>query len=144
MGCSELSLTDYTEPQWLFPIEETKVREFASAVKAPKSESGDVSVPPTFPIFGSIALEGMGLLKGLDLDPRRVLHGEQEYEYVRPLRLGDRLICQTRIADDYEKAGKRGGRMRFIVLETEMRDEKTGDLVVRAWATSISRGRLGE
>ncbi len=133
-----------TGSEWVFPIDETKVREFARAVEAPDAEAERCAVPPTFPIFGSLALESMDLLKEANIDLRRLLHGEQEYEYVRPLKIGDRLCCKTRIADDYVKEGRRGGRMRFVVLETEMRNEKTGDLVVRARTTSISRGKLGE
>jgi acyl-coenzyme A thioesterase PaaI-like protein len=67
---------------------------------------------------------------------RRVLHGEQEFEYVRPLRAGDVLSATSRIVDEYEKEGRRGGTMRFVVSETEFRDQN-GDVVAYSRGTSI-------
>jgi len=58
-----------------------------------------------------------------------VLHGEQEFEYHRPMVVGDRLIGEGRITDMYEKESK-GRTMTFIVTETIWRDEKTDEPVV--------------
>jgi acyl dehydratase len=58
-----------------------------------------------------------------------VLHGEQEFEYHRPLVVGDRLVGEGRIADMYEKESK-GRTMTFVVTETVWRDEKSNEPVV--------------
>jgi acyl dehydratase len=58
-----------------------------------------------------------------------VLHGEQEFEYHRPLMVGDRLVGEGRITDMYEKESK-GRTMTFLVTETVWRDEKTHEPVV--------------
>jgi acyl dehydratase len=58
-----------------------------------------------------------------------VLHGEQEFEYHRPLMVGDRLVGEGRITDMYEKESK-GRTMTFLVTETAWRDEKTDEPVV--------------
>ncbi|MGQ0802868.1 MAG: FAS1-like dehydratase domain-containing protein [Actinomycetota bacterium] len=58
-----------------------------------------------------------------------VLHGEQEFEYHRPLVVGDRLVGEGRITDMYEKESK-GRTMTFLVTETVWRDEKTDEPVV--------------
>jgi acyl dehydratase len=58
-----------------------------------------------------------------------VLHGEQEFEYHRPLMVGDRLVGEGRITDMYEKESK-GRTMTFLVTETVWRDEKTDEPVV--------------
>src|SRR5687767_7114696 len=58
-----------------------------------------------------------------------VLHGEQEFEYHRPLLVGDTLVGEGRIIDVYEKESK-GKTMTFIVMETAWRDEKTSEPVV--------------
>ena len=58
-----------------------------------------------------------------------VLHGEQEFEYHRPLMVGDRLVGEGRITDMYEKESK-GKTMTFLVTETVWRDEKTDEPVV--------------
>jgi hydroxyacyl-ACP dehydratase HTD2-like protein with hotdog domain len=50
-----------------------------------------------------------------------LVHGEQEFEYVRPIRAGETLTLTGRIADIYEKAGS-SGILDFVVLETEARD----------------------
>jgi acyl-coenzyme A thioesterase PaaI-like protein len=70
------------------------------------------------------------------MDMRRVLHGEQEFEYVRPLRAGDVLTAETRVKDQYEKEGKRGGTMKFVVTETVFRDPQ-GEAVAYSRGTSI-------
>jgi acyl dehydratase len=93
--------------------------------------------PPTFPIVPSADFVERLIADELKLDRRRVVHGEQEYEYLRPLKPGDRLVCRARVVDDFVKEGKRGGRMRFIVCETEMRDAVTGDVLVRERSTAI-------
>ena len=58
-----------------------------------------------------------------------VLHGEQEFEYHRPLMVGDVLIGEGRITDFYEKESK-GKTMTFLVTETVWRDEKSDEPVV--------------
>ena len=58
-----------------------------------------------------------------------VLHGEQEFVYHRPIVAGDVLVSSGKIADIYERESK-GKTMTFIVMETEWRDEKSGEPVV--------------
>lgn len=58
-----------------------------------------------------------------------VLHGEQEFEYHRPLLVGDVLVGEGKIADVYEKESK-GRTMTFIVMETVWREEQSNDVVV--------------
>ena len=58
-----------------------------------------------------------------------VLHGEQEFEYHRPIVVGDVLVGEGRITDIYEKESK-GRTMTFIVTETIWRDDKTREAVV--------------
>ena len=58
-----------------------------------------------------------------------VLHGEQEFDYHRPLVVGDVLVGEGRITDMYEKESK-GRTMTFLVTETVWRDEKTDEPVV--------------
>lgn len=120
--------------EWEFAVEAGKLREFARAVH---DDHRDASAPPTFPVYVTAAYVERLVVEILKLDRRRTVHGEQEYEYLRPLRAGDRLRCRARVVEDYVKEGKRGGRMRFVVCETEMRDAATGELVVRERATAI-------
>ena len=58
-----------------------------------------------------------------------VLHGEEEFQYHRPIVVGDVLIGEGRIVDLYEKESK-GRTMTFLVTETVWRDEKSGEPAV--------------
>ena len=58
-----------------------------------------------------------------------VLHGEEEFQYHRPIVVGDVLVGEGKIVDLYEKDSD-SATMTFIVMETVWRDEATGDPVV--------------
>ncbi|HVM40655.1 MAG TPA: MaoC family dehydratase N-terminal domain-containing protein [Acidimicrobiia bacterium] len=66
-----------------------------------------------------------------------VLHGEQEFEYHRPLTVGDVLDGEGRVVDVYEKqSGER--TMTFLVTENEYRDQ-SGELVLTTRMNLIHR-----
>ena len=52
----------------------------------------------------------------LGLDFTQVVHGTQEYVFHRPLRIGETLMVQPRIASIRHKGGNG-----FLVIETQMR-----------------------
>jgi acyl dehydratase len=67
--------------------------------------------PPTFPrVFD------YGVIEGLNLPDKGLIHGEQTYHYERPLLVGEEVYCYAEVKDYYEKAGK-NGTMGFLVLE---------------------------
>lgn len=69
------------------------------------------------------------------------MHAEQEYVFHGPPPSeGTRLICQSRIAEIYEKQGKRGGTLTFVVMVTDFRDE-SGRLVAEARMTGVEKER---
>jgi acyl dehydratase len=100
---------------------------------------GQVVAPPTYPIaFMTQAMAGgMETFLELGLNFMTLVHGEQEFEYVRPIRAGETLTLTGRIADVYEKAGS-SGTLDFVVLETEARDA-AGEPVFFSRNTLISR-----
>ena len=132
------------EPGLEWVVERGKIAEFARAVLNESAEHSkpDAVAPPTFPQTLSFwrmrqPRPGTGGGGGGEArDMRRVLHGEQEFEYVRPLRAGDVLTATSKIVDEYEKEGKRGGTMRFVVSETQFRDA-SGEVVAYSRGTSI-------
>ena len=95
--------------------------------------------PPTYPIaFMTQAMAGgMDAFLELGLNFMTLVHGEQEFEYARPIRAGDTLTLTGRIADVYEKPGS-SGPLDFVVLETEARDAEDR-LVFFSRNTLISR-----
>lgn len=73
----------------------------------------------------------------LDLDFRRVVHGSQEYEYRRPLRVGETLAVEAHITSIRHKGGNG-----FLTVEMRLRDG-AGDLVATATSLMIERGGSG-
>lgn len=123
--------------EWVHPVEWGKVREFAVAVRDPGATTEPPVPPPTFPVVLNASFIERMIVEILKLDRSRTVHGEQEYEYLRPLRVGDRVRCRARIASDTTKQGKRGGQMRIIVSEIEMSDEATGAIIGYERSTAI-------
>jgi acyl dehydratase len=76
-----------------------------------------IPAPPTF----AVALRANDPRGGIDLDWRKLLHGEQEFVSSRPLYAGDRLTIVGRIAAAAVKQTK-SGIMDVMVLETVATD----------------------
>ena len=127
-----------------------KVAEFARAVrddnpahydaKAAADRGFDaVPAPLTFTRVSAFphnrpeGVEGTGF--DLGLEPV-VIHGEQAYEFERPLVAGDVLDGETTLAEVYQREGRRGGTMTFVEYETAYYDQD-GDLVVTDRSTAI-------
>ncbi|MFO1171269.1 MAG: MaoC family dehydratase N-terminal domain-containing protein [Hyphomicrobiaceae bacterium] len=123
--------------EWVHPVEWGKAREFASAVCDPGAASEPPVPPVTFPVVLNASFIEKMIVEILKLDRSRTVHGEQEYEYLRPLKVGDRVRCRARIASDTVKRGKRGGEMRIVVSEIEMSEEATGALIGYERSTAI-------
>lgn len=113
-----------------------------------------IPVPPTFPfvmqMWGAFpelqpeegAAPGGNQLAGI-LGPvvgrgGLILHGEQSFEYHRPVVVGDVLRGEGHIVDAYAKESK-GRTMTFIVNETVWTDAGTGEPVVTTRFNLIHR-----
>ena len=133
------SLIGVWGPEGTMRIEVGKVREFAKAVKDDNAayRRDDALAPPTFLMTIAHWLGDLGQTRSaVKLDYRRLLHGEQEFEYVRPIRAGDVLTFRSRTKDVFEKQGKRGGKMTFVIGETEYRNQR-GEIVAYTRNTAI-------
>ena len=102
------------------------VAAFADALgdSDPRYRGAAAVAPPTYPIaFMVQAMSGgMETFQELGLNFMTLVHGEQEFEYRRPLHVGETLALTGRIADVYEKRSSSGGILDFVVLETEAKD----------------------
>jgi acyl dehydratase len=67
-----------------------------------------------------------------------ILHGEQSFDYHRPVVVGDVLDGEGTVVDAYTKESK-GRTMTFIVTETVWRDRSTGEPVVTTRFNVIHR-----
>ena len=126
-------------------IERGPVRVFAQALldDDPVYDGDDAPVPPTFPFvmpfWGSL---GQGGAAGLPIEKlrgpgRAILHGEQGFEFTRYPRVGDVLEGTTTVTDVYEKERSNGGKLEFYVTETDWKDAKSQEPVVKAIFTLV-------
>jgi acyl dehydratase len=129
----------------LHEVEKGAIRRFAEALGDPNPIYVDETAaraaghpglvaPPTFPV---VLTSNERFRHSLDLGTRSILHGEQQFEYVRPLLAGDRIVVRSKVADVQERAGA-SGPMDVLVIEDEGRDEQ-GELVFKTRAMLILR-----
>jgi len=124
-----------TGPIYRFPIEEGKVREFAGAIGWALNDDSKPEIPPTFlgiagRLWGYTFDDPKDTaLAAVDIDRSLLLHAEEEYEFPGDVpRVGDTLFVRTYIKDVFEREGKRGGKMTFVVAETEFKND--ADVIV--------------
>jgi acyl dehydratase len=117
-----------------FPVERGKIREFAAAILDDNPLYLDEETPPAPPTFTMTQQFWPAVFDepppDLGINYAMVVHGEQEFEYLEPVRAGDVLTGETRVADMYTKEGKRGGTLTFLVLETRFSNQSGKDAVV--------------
>ena len=95
----------------------------------------DVIAPPTFPIVITAAAGNRAATDPeLGVNYAMVVHGEQSFEYVRPLVAGDVVTTQTTITDIRD-----AGRNTLLTNTTEFRT-LDGELVCTAHSTLVERG----
>jgi acyl dehydratase len=140
------SLKGKEYPEVTLTVERDQVLQFADAVgeNAPvfrdaqtAEEAGypEQVAPPTFVTKIQILSSAQVVLdQELGLNYMLVVHGEQEFEWCRPVSVGDALVATPRISDIYAK-----GPNEFLVIEAEVRDA-TGETVAVSRTTLLSRG----
>jgi acyl dehydratase len=123
-----------------------KVREFARATFATDplhtdldhaiaAGFSDVVAPATFPVV--IQQQALDMLIGdkeAGIDFSRVVHGDQRFDYVRPVVAGDELTATLSVV----KVQTLGGHT-MLTSQSEMVDS-SGELVVTATSTLVVRG----
>jgi acyl dehydratase len=132
-------------PSAPYEISRVKLAEFADAIgdrnplyrdRAAAIEAGfpDVIAPPTFPIVISMASSGQAMADpDLNLNYAMVVHGEQRFEYQRPLHAGDVVTAQVTIADIRE-VGRNS-----VMTTTTLISTVDGEHVCTAYATLVER-----
>ncbi|MFH9197012.1 MaoC family dehydratase N-terminal domain-containing protein [Streptomyces anulatus] len=132
-------------PTPAYEVGREKIREFAEAVgdshpayvdaeAARALGHADVIAPPTF-VF-SITYRAAGEVvqdPQLGLDYSRVVHGDQKFSYVRPVRAGDRLTVTSTIEGIKSLAGND-----ILDVRGDVRDE-AGELVVTTLMKLVAR-----
>ncbi len=98
------------------------------------SRHGSVIAPPTFCVNFAIApfLDAV-LDPELGVNVAMLLHGEQEFEFHRPVKPGDVITTRGTIEKVFEKASKD-----FLIVATDSKDQQ-GQPVVHARWTAVIR-----
>ena len=112
-----------------------------------------IPAPPTFPFAMPFWGEYPELQDGLEpvganpmwevmgkLGPGLILHGEQEFEYTRPVMVGDVLEAEDVLSDVYERETETHV-MTFVVTESKWKVRGTAEHVVTARFNLVHRAR---
>lgn len=110
-------------------VERGAVKKFAEAIGDPhpiyvdqdyaaKTRYKNNIAPPTFSrVFD------YGRIEDLKLPRAGLIHGEQHYDYMRPLVVGETLVCYSEVENYYERTGSNGS-MGFLVIKSNGEDQK--------------------
>ncbi len=119
---------------YTFKVESGKIRELSLAIGDLKEEylNGE-KLLPTFATVLEFWGGGKSSSELLGLNVKKVLHGEQEYEYLGEIKPGDQITVKGVVEDAYTKSS-----MNFVVMKKEFYKEN-GELVLIARSTIIER-----
>lgn len=129
-----------------YEVSRVKIKEFAAAIGDPNpiyrdrdaaraAGHPDVVAPPTFPIVFSLQSGGEALTDpDLGLNLAMVVHGEQRFEYTRPVHAGDELVTTATITDI-----RTAGRNELLTVRSDV-TTVAGELVCSTYNTIIERG----
>jgi hypothetical protein len=124
-----------------YPITRTKVDEFlvALAESNPAYEGDEAVVPPTFAAVATFE-NWRQLIEDpeLGLALKRLIHAEQTFEFVRPLRVGEVLEGWTTLDDI-----KIRGPLEYLFVRVEVRNSK-GEFVGTSRSTFIHNRAAAE
>ncbi|MFI7419481.1 MaoC family dehydratase N-terminal domain-containing protein [Nonomuraea sp. NPDC049684] len=132
-----------------YEVSRVKIKEFAAAIgdnnpvyrdreAARAAGYPDVIAPPTFPIVFSLQAGGEALVDPeLGLNLAMVVHGEQRFEYVRPVCAGDELVTTATITDI-----RSVGRNELLTIRSDV-TTVAGEPVCTTYNTIVERGGAG-
>lgn len=86
--------------------------------------------PPTFP-----RMFDYGVIEGLNLPNKGLIHGEQTFHYKRPLFVGEEILCYSEVKKYFEKKGN-FGEMGFLVLES-FGEDLAGTIIFSSKSTIV-------
>ncbi len=135
-------------PDFDFPIELGKQREYSAAVHAFRPEFHEGKTPFMFPTLPIVAgyLWGYMLedpkdtpLTALNMDYVVSLDAEQEFVFHGEVpRAGDQLIARTSVDSIWTKQGRKGGKLTFYKMRSDFRDAATNEPRMTVYATSVT------
>ncbi|MBU1670234.1 MAG: MaoC family dehydratase N-terminal domain-containing protein [Actinobacteria bacterium] len=143
-------------PPFEFLVERGKIKEFARALGDRNPIYTDIEVarrvgfeavpaPPTYTasFMHQVPDENflLNLMAEMEIDVARSVHGESEYEYIRPIEAGDVLTVTMTVKDIQKKEGRRGGAMTLITTEATYANQD-GEVVQKDRMVFIERASV--
>jgi acyl dehydratase len=95
--------------------------------RAPDDADGRLA-PPSFAAVYALGAGSLSLLSA-GIEPSRLIHTGQEFSWERPIRVGETLTAEGRIAAVYDKRS-----LQFVSAEVNVRDA-AGEQVCRSLGT---------
>jgi acyl dehydratase len=135
MGMNRDMIGHVYPPSKPYLVTTEKISEFVNGLGETNPAYADGTVaPPTFPIV--VTMNAMGTAfhdPALQLDYSRLVHSDQKFEYLRPIRVGDELTVSASVEEI-----KPLGTNEIATFKT---DVFSGDeLVVTGWSKIVVRG----
>lgn len=137
---------------FIYEVQSNKIHELNNAIgdqnpiyhsREAAQEAGFSSVPisPTSPtLFSHWGKRQAGLsMVDLGINVARILHGEEEYEYIAPIYPGDVLTGTTTLVDGKTREGSGGYTMDILTTETRYVNQNNQH-VLSTRSTIIVRG----
>lgn len=137
----------YEQAPHVATVDEWRCRFFAKAVGETDPIYSDMAAAkaaghPSIPLLPTMLFcleqgrpDGYKLIDAMGIKISQLLHGEQHFEYAKPVYAGDVLTFSNKIVDLYDK---KGGALEFIVRETTVTNQD-GDLVARIKGVTVVR-----
>lgn len=116
-----------TDPRWVgriyetepFEVTEPSIRDYMRAV-GDEREEAELIAPPTYAIVYSFdAFWQLWTDQEVALDTAHLVHGEQRFEFERPVRPGDRITTTGRITGINVR-----GDMELVNFDVASKDER--------------------
>ena len=118
-----------------FKVDQEKIQAFSDAIGDNNEYVKQGFASPTFLISIQMGAMEVALFDPeLGLDYSKVVHGEQSFEYKKPVKAGDELSFTSTIEDIKSKVGND-----FITIRSDVKDAAGND-VATLKATLIARG----
>lgn len=115
-----------TDPRWVgrsyetqpFDVTEQSIHDYMEAVGDVR-EDGELVAPPTYAmVYGFDAFWQLWTDQEVALDTAHLVHGEQSFEFHRPVHPGDRLTTTGRITSITPR-----GDLELVTFEVAARDD---------------------
>jgi acyl dehydratase len=121
-------------PITTYEIGKEKVKEFVKAIKGDPDKFSKVVHPTFHVVYGSSLLEAVLFDQELNLNLAKLVHGEQEFVYHKPVNIGDTISCSGSIDKIFNK-----GSHDFVTFKVSGTNQN-GEHVCDSIAVFIVRG----